>query len=138
MPETKQLSPKGGGPHTSKKPPPTKAKSKRRPAALPPKDNESQLSSSLLRKIAVDSDKGKGKGGKRVGDGLGISDSDDDLGEIREARMASRKAIDMLMQGIKNRRQMPVWVPTGEQEKIFHSNARPSPATRRKAKLSRI
>lgn len=47
--------------------------------------SDSGLSSSLLRKIQVDSEKGRD------------SDSDGGYGDIREARMASRKAIDLLM-----------------------------------------
>ena len=78
-----------------------------RAAAQSKRDNDSALSSSLLRK-------------------LNESDDDMDLEEIKEARMASRKAIELMMKGIKSRTR-PVWVPSGDQEKVFHSNARPSP-----------
>lgn len=37
--------------------------------------------------------------------------------------MASRKAIDMLMQGIKKRKNQQIWVPSGEQAKYFHAAA---------------
>ena len=53
---------------------------------------------------------------------LEAADSED-LTEIKEARAASRKAIDVLMKGIKKQHRMPVWVPSGEQAKFHHVNA---------------
>ena len=40
-------------------------------------------------------------------------DSDDELAEIRQARLASRKAIDMLMADLKKKKNLPIWVPGG-------------------------
>ena len=45
---------------------------------------------------------------------MGGEDSDDGLADIREARLASRKAIDMLMADIKRKKNMPIWVPGGD------------------------
>ena len=50
-------------------------------------------------------------------------DSDGELTEIRQARLASRKAIDMLMADIKRKKNLPIWVPGGNQSQQFHSNA---------------
>ena len=54
---------------------------------------------------------------------MGGEDSDEGLADIREARLASRKAIDMLMADIKRKKNMPIWVPGGDQSHQFHSNA---------------
>ena len=50
-------------------------------------------------------------------------DSDGELTEIRQARLASRKAIDMLMADLKRKKKVNVWVPGGDQSTIFHTNA---------------
>ena len=48
------------------------------------------------------------------------------LGEIKEARVASRKAIDMLMADLRRHKKVNTWVPGGgaaKQGKVFHANA---------------
>ena len=51
------------------------------------------------------------------------SESDKSLGEIKEARIASRKAIDMLMADLRRQKKVNTWVPGGSKGKIFHANA---------------
>ena len=59
------------------------------------KRQSSGLSSSLLRKLETEP-------GHDEGDS-DASSNDDDSNQMKEARIASRKAIDLLMQGIKKR-----------------------------------
>ena len=65
---------------------------------------------------------------------LDTSESDD-LGEIKEARMASRRAIEMLMADMKKRQRKQVWVPSGNQAYVFHSNLKPTGSPRQKVRL---
>jgi len=64
-----------------------------------------------------------------------LDTSSDDLGEIKEARMASRRAIDLMMNDIKKKQRKKVWVPTGDQAYVFHSNVKPKSSPRAKVKL---
>lgn len=47
-------------------------------------------------------------------DELELPEEGEDLVQIKEARMASRKAIDMLMADLKRKKKVNVWVPGGE------------------------
>ena len=56
--------------------------------------------------------------------------SSDDLGEIKEARMASRRAINLMMANIKKRQTKKVWLPAGDQAYMYHSNIKPKDSPR--------
>lgn len=65
----------------------------------------------------------------------GIED-EEELGQILEARMASRQAINLMMKDMKNNKKMKVWVPgghrNGKESKNFHTNVtNAEPANRR-------
>ena len=47
-------------------------------------------------------------------DELEFDVDNENLDQIKEARMASKKAIDMLMADIKKKKKVNVWVPGGD------------------------
>ena len=65
----------------------------------------------MLKKFNLDADE------------LEFAVDNENLDQIKEARMASKKAIDMLMADIKKKKKVNVWVPGGDQSHVFHTNA---------------
>lgn len=45
---------------------------------------------------------------------LDTSESEEELAQIKEARFASRRAIDDLITGLKKKHDRKIWVPTGD------------------------